>query len=136
MPRPPKPSSIQLIIRAKPEWEVEFRAFKELCARNGIQYSQEIYERAIRPFLRDHNWPPGNSQTVLNGFVPPIVTVCETKNCNAEAIYELHFPHKPTRKVCPSCLKEQKRKKRRVGWRRLRKTSIDRSSGAEVAVNP
>ena len=84
----PKAKIVQVVLKAKPEWEIEVRAFREICARNGIEMGRELYERGIRTFLRDHNWPPGNSQTVLPAFSenksePPVAAAkCGFTNCD------------------------------------------------------
>jgi len=58
--------TLRLVLIPKLDWETEIRAFKEICARNRIEVSNELYERAVKTFLRDHHWPPGNSQTILD----------------------------------------------------------------------
>lgn len=69
MPRPPNPNAkfIRIVMDGKPEEEGEIKAFKEICARNGIKV-RDVMMPAVRDFLRKHNWPPGNSQTVLEAF--------------------------------------------------------------------
>ena len=92
MPRPPNPKSktSQYVMGIKTEWETEFRAMKEICARNGLKLNEEIYERAVRSFLRDHDWPPGNSQTVLPSFgvQTKITQQCEYPHCVNAAKFE------------------------------------------------
>ena len=91
MPTVAKPNAPtkQIVAKPKPEWVTEFKAFKEICARNGLSMSQEIYERAIKVFLRDHHWPPGNSQTLLAVFEEkntiPKQEFCEV--CSEPAMY-------------------------------------------------
>lgn len=94
MPRPPNPkskTSHQYSMKIRQEWEIEFNAMKEICSRNGLALNQEIYERAVRPFLRDHNWPPGNSQTQLPSFgvQTRITQQCEYPRCQEIALYEV-----------------------------------------------
>ena len=91
MPTVAKPNAPtkQIVAKPKPEWIPEFTAFKEICARNQLSMSEEIYERAIKVFLRDHHWPPGNSQTLLEVFeekntIPKLI-VCEV--CGEAAVY-------------------------------------------------
>ena len=88
MPRYPDPKSKhpRIVILAKPEWEVEMRAFKDLCARNGLEMGHEIYVRAIRTFLQDHHWPPGNSQTVLTAFSMKPKNASKCFVCGKESI--------------------------------------------------
>ena len=91
MPTVAKPNAPtkQIVAKPKPEWITEFTAFKEICARNQLSMSQEVYERAIKTFLRDHHWPPGNSQTLLEVFEEkntiPKMAVCEV--CGESAVY-------------------------------------------------
>jgi len=99
----PKAKTKQLVAKPKPEWETEFVAFKEICARNSLSMSQEIYERAIKSFLRDHHWPPGNSQTLLEGYVEVHEVsrpVCEV--CGKVAVFrcETTFLVNPTKNLC------------------------------------
>lgn len=122
MPKYPDPRSktTRLVLVPKPEWEVEIRAFKEICARNGISISEELYQRGVETFLRDHNWPPGNSQTTINGYTPqqkPIV-LCA---CGQPAMRTVHFAHKPSRKVCLDCFGNIRRKEKDpFSWRKIK----------------
>ena len=73
MPRKPKLNSGKsLTIHAKTlSDEEKIRAFKELHARNfDLELNSTIME-AINTFLKKHNWPPGNSQTVMEVFCNP-----------------------------------------------------------------
>ena len=103
----PKSKTKQIVAKPKEEWQTEFTAFKELCARNGLSMSQEIYERAIIPFLREHNWPPGNSQTLIDVFVQKKIddkiVMCDS--CGKEAVYRCRtvFPVKPVKNLCTWC---------------------------------
>jgi hypothetical protein len=93
----PKSKTLRLSLIPKPEWETEVRAFKEICARNGIEMSRELYERAVKSFLRDHNWPPGNSQTTLPVFSEKNQTYVAPEKCgftNCEGECEAIAVHK------------------------------------------
>lgn len=72
MPRPAnsKSKTTRVTLIAKPNQEVRVRAFKEICARNGISMSDILMEK-VDAFLRAHNWPPGNSQTLMQVFLEP-----------------------------------------------------------------
>jgi len=107
MPRHPDPKSKtpRIVVLAKPEWEVEMRAFKDLCARNGIEMASEIYVRAIRPFLQEHHWPPGNSQTVLAAFSRKPKNALKCFVCRKEAVDVLVSSRGGLRK--PFCLKHK-----------------------------
>lgn len=65
----PKAKTQRLILNAKPEQEHKIRAFRELCARNQLSISDILFEK-VEQFLKEHNWPPGNSQTILPIFQP------------------------------------------------------------------
>ena len=69
MPRRPdrEAKTLQLALVPKPGQEEKIRAFKELIRRNGLEISDVLFEK-VEQFLKEHNWPPGNSQTVLVAF--------------------------------------------------------------------
>jgi len=81
MPRPPnKDAKIpRLVLVAKEGQEEKIKAFKEICARNEIHVSDILFEK-VEAFLIKHNWPPGNSQTLIFNFaeqpVKPLVVTC------------------------------------------------------------
>lgn len=87
----------------KPEEEEEIKAFKEICARNGIQV-RNIMMSAVRKFLREHNWPPGNSQTVLSVF--GAVKMMECWRCHEmfEHLFLTEFYSGITKPVCQKCV--------------------------------
>jgi len=94
----------QIVAKPKLEWETEFMAFRELCARNGLSMSREIYDRAIKTFLRDHHWPPGNSQTVLESFdgSKSSLKLCEWEGCKRKAVWRCRssYPYGKNRNYC------------------------------------
>ena len=108
MPTVAKPNAPtkQIVAKPKPEWITEFTAFKEICARNQLSMSEEIYERAIKVFLRDHHWPPGNSQTLLAGFQEkhtiPKTVFCEYCNCPAVFRCSTIFSINSVKMLCQS----------------------------------
>ena len=69
MPRYPDRESktIRLVVSPRPGEEVKVRAFKELISRNDLRISDILFEK-VEEFLKEHNWPPGNSQTIITSF--------------------------------------------------------------------
>lgn len=69
MPRLAKPDAktLRLTLIPKPHQEIKIRAFKELVARNELEISEVLFEK-VEEFLKEHNWPPGNSQLPLTKF--------------------------------------------------------------------
>ena len=69
MPRWPDRESktIRLVVSPKLGEEEKVRAFKELIRRNGLRISDVLFEK-VEEFLKEHNWPPGNSQTIIPSF--------------------------------------------------------------------
>jgi hypothetical protein len=59
--------TLRLTLCAKPGQEDKIRAFKELAARNDLEISDILFEK-VEEFLKEHNYPPGNSQTLLSRF--------------------------------------------------------------------
>ena len=96
------PKAMQIVLKPKPEWAIKIRAFRELCTRNGLSMSEELFNRGIESFLKDHNWPPGNSQTLLfqNQSKNPLCKcgkkasrrVVTTRNATVYCC-SLHMPH-------------------------------------------
>jgi len=70
VPRSPDPNSKseRLVLSGKPEQSTRIRAFKEIVARNPELTINKVLMEKVDEFLRKHNWPPGNSQTVLQVF--------------------------------------------------------------------
>lgn len=98
MPRPPNPhaKSNRIVLKGNQEREVKIRAFKEICARNGLDMSKIVYEYAVERLLKEHNWPPGNSQTILASFgvQTKITQQCEHPSCSLIAAYQC-IPNSP-----------------------------------------
>ena len=79
--------TLRLVLIPKTGQEVKIRAFKELVARNGLQISDILFEK-VDEFLREHNWPPGNSQTLMSVFTEPklVMQKCGREGCGLPAI--------------------------------------------------
>jgi len=98
VPRKPDPGTDeqQAYIRGKNEEEKKkIKAVKEICARNNIEV-RDVLMIGIDKFLRDHHWPPGNSQTVLPVFdVKPALPqlMCGLAFCNKPAEYMMFKGH-------------------------------------------
>lgn len=92
----PKSKLAQIIIRAKnPDEETKIRAMKEIIFRNPeltITTSKNKKGEGIKlieRFLAAHNWPPGNSQTLMSSFTQTRITQkCDFPSCEEYAIYE------------------------------------------------
>ena len=68
MPRPadPKAKTLRLVLKAKPGQEEKIRGFKEICLRNGFEIGDILFKYGVENFLKEHHWPPGQSQTQLD----------------------------------------------------------------------
>ena len=101
MPTHPNPHSKtnNIVLKGNQEREIKIRAFKEICARNGLDMSEILYEYAVERLLIEHNWPPGNSQTVLASFgvQTKITQQCEYPGCKEVACFEC-VPNSPLAK--------------------------------------
>jgi len=109
MPKPPNLKSNRIVLEGNIEEEnIRIRAFKEICQRNNIPYREEILKR-IDHFLREHNWPPGNSQTQLAKFVEKrlVEKACEYPGCTDVAKY-LCYPHPPGKNKVFYCMAHHK----------------------------
>lgn len=62
-----KSKTNRLVLTGRDEERERINAFKELCARNNLKVRDVLMEK-VDNFLRQHNWPPGNSQTVITSF--------------------------------------------------------------------
>ena len=107
MPRPPKlDSTDQLIFQAKTEQDrIIIKAFKEICWRNGLFYKNEIKRLIHDQFLvKEHRWPPGNSQTVLKSFTEDSLEMCSF--CHSRAVGSVkHIATDKVYSVCEDHLK-------------------------------
>lgn len=104
MPRNPNPDTKdqQAYIRAKTtEEKTKIKAAKEICARNPELNIRSVLLEGIEAFLKKHNWPPGNSQTVLPGFGKgPIANAC---GCGQPAEIRAFLKGGGERFLCRSC---------------------------------
>ena len=111
MPKKPSVSNVNIQVFGKPGEEPKIRAFKEICGRNNIEIRSVVLE-AVDAFLRQHNWPPGNSQTLLEKFGSDVRVVCmrchrsfaETEVCRV--VYKTGWEASS----CVECLKKDKGK--------------------------
>lgn len=100
MPRPPDPNSkiVRVFLTAKPGEETKVRAFKEICARNNKKVRDVLMEK-VDAFLREHNYPPGNSQTLIEVYLEPPKKPepppPECMICKKPAVDDLQFKNKP-----------------------------------------
>ena len=111
MPRPPDPKSKgqQVYLKAKPGEETKIRAFKEICARNSIRVRDVLMEK-VDAFLREHNWPPGNSQTVLEVFIGDVQHKCYRCKGMFPTLTEVEFISGLKAGLCGSCLEQEQAK--------------------------
>lgn len=105
MPTVAKPDAKtkRLVLIPKPGQEIKITAFKEICARNGIQISDVLFEK-VEAFLKEHNWPPGNSQTLL-GVFPQEAAAPKCYICKGEAVAMVVYIK--TGKTYPLCHKHK-----------------------------
>ena len=120
MPRPAnaQAKSLRLVLVGRDEQAVQIRAFKELCARNDLKVSDVLYEK-VEAFLKQHNWPPGNSQTVLSAFDKDLRRVparkCYIHTCPNPAVQMLYY--KPMEEYFPACSNHAKQLLKDARWR-------------------
>lgn len=110
MPKPPNLKSNRIVLEGNIEEEnIRIRAFKEICQRNNIPYREEILRR-IDHFLREHNWPPGNSQTQIVKFVEKqlIDIRCEHPGCTEIASWVDYTKEKTAKPKVYHCPKHHK----------------------------
>ncbi len=102
MGRPPNHNAktARITFIPKPSQEEKARAFKEICARDGLTASEELYVK-IEEWLVEHNYPPGNPQTLL--FRPPAARSQPPNWCETCKGY-----------ICPKHIEECKAKGHRL----------------------
>jgi len=98
MPRPPNPhaKTKRLVLEGTIEEEsVRIRAFKKICVADGLQMKKELLD-LLDFWLKKHNWPPGNPQTLLHSFgvQTKITQQCQYPNCEEIATHEC-IPNSP-----------------------------------------
>lgn len=105
MPVNPKAKTMRLVLVPKPGQEPAIRAFKEITARNGLQVSDILFEK-VEEFLREHNYPPGNSQTILDSFIGTIKQKCFKCEGFYPSLVKVRFISGLEANVCSTCLEE------------------------------
>ena len=85
MTRPPNPETrtLQLNFKPKPGWEPSFKAFKEVCARDSLEMSEEFFH-FLTDWLKHHNWPPGNPQRSITEYQDKSTPVDEAREYDAD----------------------------------------------------
>jgi len=105
MPRPPNSKvGKSLTIHARtPIEEQKIKAFKELHARNpDLEIHQTIMEY-IDNFLIKHNYPPGNSQTILETFIGDVHRKCFRCGNMFKTLRKVKFISGKVASVCSVC---------------------------------
>lgn len=121
VPRQPDPNSKtqQLYFRATTvEEKNKVKAVKELCARNDDIEIKDVLMIGVDKFLRDHNWPPGNSQTVLSVYGALPKHVCSRCGEKFTKLQRVKFVSGSTGQLCPGCLEHEEARtviKKRMG---------------------
>jgi len=112
LPKPPDPKgkSNRLVLAASPEQEIYVRAFKEIVARNGLTIRDILFEKAVLPFLKEHNWPPGNSQTVLPKFGLTDKKRCFRCKGEFESLIRVLYKSGRILGTCRNCLEGEEKK--------------------------
>lgn len=99
----PKSKTATVIIKANTEDEdKQIRALKELCVRNNLEIRKVLMQK-INDFLKEHNWPPGNSQTILPVFGVDSKKICGLCGKEAEHLYDCLFISGLQKWVCKDC---------------------------------
>ena len=109
MPRPPDPKSKfpQLIIKASNiEQEKKIRGAKEIVARNHLTMID-----ILEPFLKEHRWPPGNSQTLLERFGLELSLICFRCHKNFKHLIRVEYISGAIGHSCKECLKKDQLKR-------------------------
>lgn len=105
MPRQPNPKSktTRLVLVPKQGQEQSIRAFKEIIARNGLNISDILFEKVVS-FLKQHNWPPGNSQTLLQTFIDEVKGKCFRCEGMFPVLVKVKFISGLVAPLCRECL--------------------------------
>ncbi|MBS7635795.1 hypothetical protein KEJ37_00375 [Candidatus Bathyarchaeota archaeon] len=100
-----------LTVHAKtPEEEEKIRAFKELHSRNPDLTIHDTIMECVRQFLAKHNYPPGNSQTVLTAFVGQPVEKCFRCGNTFHSLIKVQFVSGLRAGLCRKCFEMEKAK--------------------------
>jgi len=106
----PKAKTLRLVLIPKENQEMKIRAFKEICARNGFKISDVLFER-VESFLREHNWPPGNSQTLLSSFGAERSLTCFRCKKKFRSLIRVEYISGLEAQTCRDCLETDKRRR-------------------------
>lgn len=100
----PKSKTATVILKANNEDEAKrIRGLKEICVRNGLEIRKVILN-GIDKFLKEHNWPPGNSQTLLQVFGEKPRLICFKCREEFYTLNHVEFISGKTARVCDTCL--------------------------------
>ena len=107
MVRPPNPEakSDRLVLTARNGEREKIRAVKEICARNNITVRSVLMQYGVEHFLKLHNWPPGNSQTVLESFGSVKKRECYLCHELKPKLVKVEFISGLREQICPDCLR-------------------------------
>lgn len=110
-----KSKTNRLVLTGRDEERERINAFKELCARNNLKVRDILMEK-VDSFLRQHNWPPGNSQTIITAFSEQtkITQECSHPNCQEIATYEAWGENKTHAFLCDFHKERDKKLLKRV----------------------
>lgn len=116
MVRHPNPDSktLRLTLIPRNGERDKIRAVKEICARNDITIRDVLMNYGVEPFLRLHNWPPGNSQTILQSYGVLHKQECYLCHELVSQLVKVEFISGLERSICSSCLREDQEGKRLV----------------------
>ena len=112
MPRPPDHhSGRSLTFHANtPAEEERLKAFKELHARNPELSIQKTMMESVDLFLAQHNYPPGNSQTLLAEYGAIHKLKCERCGEMFDHLFRAKFVSGLVADYCKACLERAKAK--------------------------
>ena len=103
----PKSKTATLILRGNNEDEdTRIRALKEICVRNNLQIRKVLLDK-INLFLREHNWPPGNSQTLL---FQESLKKCGKCKQEVKHLSLVEYVSSSREWLCDNCVKLQKKR--------------------------
>lgn len=116
----PKSKTNRLVLTGRDEERDRINAFKELCARNHLNVRDVLMEK-VDSFLRQHNWPPGNSQMVITVFTGEAKTIvkCQHPNCDNPSSSEVWAHNKWHGYYCETHFFRSRDAKLLKRWRRL-----------------
>lgn len=104
----PKSKTINIQVHGKSGEAEKIRAFKELHTRNGLKIRDTIMA-AVDKFLKDHNWPPGNSQTLL--FADKPLKECWRCHKKFPHLVKVRYISGKEASSCPACVERDRDKR-------------------------